>query len=437
MLRNIWEGLLIHSFLCLMMEYCGGESHCGEVITRDPAVIKHFWPIREIHMFSLSDDIPLNVGFVKRCRMGTMQYAFIRPLLAILSIFYRMAGIEGTLVVKVLNWVSINVSVYLALYALGLFYVATRNHPGLAQANCLVKCISLKMLVVFTFYQGCILSWFTSLDLQVAEQLNTVLVLLELPLFALLMQKAYCIDEFIPMAESGSSTQTDMSTSNPTNTRTVTANSTLSNKNTTSVTANSTATNNRTVAANSTATNNRAVTASSTSGDIEMTVVGDVKHSEAQSGGGARNGVVSPVSVAGDLGTATDMSITMDLENTETLSSGGFDEGLLKVFSTMGFNTEDVKIAITPEGREKIFANASMALNMIDLFSDVYHTCSDKYRQHSLLPQTNDEPGERTSAKEPGVAKENFVENFAEFDKESTKQTLEEKANTLAKLQFL
>nr|BAN65701.1 hypothetical protein [Babesia bovis] len=348
MMRNIWEGLLIHSFLCLMMEYCGGESNCGEVITRDPAVIKHFWPINRIKAFSLSDDIPLNVGFVKRCRMGTMQYAFIRPSLAILSIIYRMIGIEDSLIVRLINWLSINVSVYLALYALGLFYVATRNHPGLANANCLIKCISLKMMGVFTFYQGCILSWFTTMEQHAAEEFNTVLVLLELPFFAFLLMQGYPVSEFMPVLD----------------------------------------------------------------GALES--------------GTAQTDVEAPPST-------NEVSVT-----TETMAPFVLDERFLKVCSTIGINTDDVKTAITPEGREKILNNAGMALNMIDLISDAYHNYSDKYRQHSLLPQTNaDDVETSVKAKAPEEKDDNFVENFAEFKKDSTKRTLEEKANTLDKLQLL
>ncbi|ORM41714.1 Transmembrane -like protein [Babesia sp. Xinjiang] len=347
MLRNIWEGLLIHSFLCLMMEYCGGESNCADVITRDPSVLKHVWPIREIKVFGLNEDIPLNVGFVKRCRMGTMQYAFIRPLLAIFSVIFRMLGIEKSLLVSIFNWVIINASVYLALYALGLFYLATRNHPGLAKANCLVKCISLKMMVVFTFYQGCIILWFTTLEQQVAETLNTVLVLLELPLFALLLQKAYCVDEFVPLLE------------------------------------------------------NKRASDASLEKDMEAPPQGDAESQQ-----------TSPPCV--------------------------LDARIVKMCSALGLNADDIRVAISAEGREKILANASMALNMADLFSDVYHNCSDKYRQHSILPQTNNDQADKDiPAKEPEVSSEKFVESFAEFDKEHTKQNLEQKATTLAKLQFL
>ncbi|GBE60648.1 DUF300 domain-containing protein [Babesia ovata] len=349
MLRNIWEGLLIHSFLCLLMEYCGGESQCGEIISRDPAVLKHLWPLKEIKAFSLSEDIPLNVGFVKRCRMGTMQYAFVRPILAILSVVFRLTGIDKLALVAAFNWIVINVSVAVALYALGLFYLATKNHPGLAKANCLTKCVSLKMMVVFTFYQGCIISWCTSLERPVAEQLNTVLVLLELPFFAILLWKAYCVEEFIlPL-------------------------------------------------------------------DMDLNLEVPAKSSSEQ-------------------------QEQADVESPQVSEpSCIFDERFLKLCAAIGLDADDIRVAGTAEGMEKIVTNASMALNMTDLFKDIYYNCSDKYRQHSLLSQATVKPADTESSdKASGTDPDaNVVENFAEFEKEQNKQNMEEKANTLAKLQFL
>ncbi|GIX63173.1 transmembrane protein 184A [Babesia caballi] len=324
-----------------MMEYCGGESQCGEVISRDPAVLRHIWPLRSIKAWSLNDDIPLNVGFVKRCRMGTMQYAFVRPILALLSVVFRLMGIEKLLIVAIFNWVVINASVYLALYALGLFYVATKKHPGLQKANCLTKCISLKLMVVFTFYQGCVLSWFTPLERGIADQLNTVLVLLELPIFAVLLQKAYDVEEFIPTKEELA--------------------------------------------------------------DPEAPAAAEPEKAP------------------------------------ECQPQCIFDERLLKVCGAVGFNADDIREAGTPAGAEKILNSASKALNMKDLFNDIYHNISGKYREHAVLPQANTEANaDEAPKKAPDAKAEAKAEvDFAEFEKEQSKQSLEEKAGTLSKLQFV
>ncbi|KAK1939707.1 hypothetical protein X943_002440 [Babesia divergens] len=340
MLRNIWEGLLIHSFLCLMMEYCGGESNCGQVISRDPAVIKHPWPICSINSCSLNEDIPLNVGFVKRCRMGTMQYAFVRPLLAILSVVFRLCGIEKWLLVSIFKSLVINISVYVALYALGLFYLATKNHPGLKKANCLTKCLSLKVSVVFTFYQHCIIFWFTTLDHHYAERLSTFLVLIELPFFAMLQKKAYGVDEFFD--HKGGSAYGDK-------------------------------------------------------------IPGDMENPSA----------VQTVSI--------------------------FDDHVLNIFAKVGLSAEDIRMSGSIEGVEKICNNASMALNMTDLFNDIYYNCSDRYRKHSLLTQDNaDAPRKDLPLREPKTDPiKKTSEDFAEFDKVQSQQRLEEQATTLAKLQFI
>ncbi|KAK1443651.1 organic solute transporter-related protein [Babesia gibsoni] len=341
MLRNIWEGLLIHSFLCLMMEYCGGENNCGQMISIDPSVMKHPWPVCTITMFSLNEDIPLNAGFIKNCRMGTMQYAFVRPILAILSVAFRLMGIGDLLVVSLFKSFVVNVSVYLALYALGLFYLATKKHPGLEKANCLIKCIALKMMVVFTFYQDCFIYWFTTLDSYSAELMATVLILLELPIFAILQLKAYSVEEFIG-ARSARTNTTNVS-----------------------------------------------------EGDME------------------------------------------DPTSPEMVSI--FNKQTLDFCSMIGFNAEDIYMFGTKHGRDKIVKNASVALNMTDLINDIYYSCSDKYKKHSLI--TQDTAGSielDLSAQSKEVEqKAGASENFAEFDRVQNLQSLEEKANNLSKLQFL
>ncbi|AFZ79396.1 hypothetical protein BEWA_022440 [Theileria equi strain WA] len=196
MLRNIWEGLLIHSFLCLMMEYCGGENACGERIANDPAVIRHLWPLHHIKFFSLNEDIPLNVGFVKKCRMGTMQYAMVRFALAVLVVLLHLFGYAFNRMWSFVFSFVLNLSVYSALYFLGLFYLAIRTHPGLAKANSVSKFFSLKLCFAFSFYQDFLIDILFNLPQDVSLRLKAFLILMEASIIVYSQRKAYCISEF-------------------------------------------------------------------------------------------------------------------------------------------------------------------------------------------------------------------------------------------------
>ncbi|KAK2195600.1 Organic solute transporter subunit alpha-Transmembrane protein 184 [Babesia duncani] len=328
MLRNIWEGLLIHSFLCLMMEYCGGETACGAAISRDPAVIKHAWPVNKMRFCGLNEDIPLNVGFVKRCRLGTMQYAFVRPLLAIFSLCLQPFGLADSAIFSIVYTLIVNFSVYLALYVLGLFYLAIRKLPGLARANCIAKFFALKMCVVFTFYQTYAIIWFSALPYETAQLFGTFLVLVELPLFAILQRVAYDIGEF---------------------------------KN------------------------------------------------------------AKPIEI--DLGT-----LPTEEKPAPPIASKTSFWG-----HVMGYDRDDLNLATTPEGLLSMLTNAKSALDISDMFRDLYYSCSERYRQHSQLLAYESAPQEVDNEAPESTPKA----NFAEFEKAQAAMTQDERAKPLSRLEFL
>ncbi|XP_952222.1 uncharacterized protein TA13495 [Theileria annulata] len=196
MLRNIWEGFLIHSFLFLMLEYCGGETACGEAISKNPSVIRHLWPLSLIHFFSLNEDIPLNVGFVKRCKMCTIQYVISRLVFSLLLIGVHISGNKWSGTLSFFSSLILSISLYVALYSLALFYFAISRHPALAKANSLTKFFSLKLCFAFSFYQGLILDLFMRVSFDRSVRIKSFVVLVETIIFALVQHNAYRVTEF-------------------------------------------------------------------------------------------------------------------------------------------------------------------------------------------------------------------------------------------------
>ncbi|UKJ90447.2 hypothetical protein MACJ_001380 [Theileria orientalis] len=210
MLRNAWEGFLIHSFLFLMLEYCGGESACGEAISKHPSIIHHLWPLHLISVFGLNEDIPLNVGFVKRSKMCTIQYAILRLIFSLLLIGVHISGYKWSGFFSITSTIVLSISLYVALYSLGLFYLAIREHPALSRAHSLTKFFSLKLCFALSFYQGLILDLFLRGLNDRSIRIKSFVILIETVAFALVQHRAYRITEFYPISyskESGKMTK--------------------------------------------------------------------------------------------------------------------------------------------------------------------------------------------------------------------------------------
>ncbi|UKK02020.2 hypothetical protein MACK_001374 [Theileria orientalis] len=202
MIRSAWEGFLIHSFLFLMLEYCGGETACGEAISKHPSIIRHLWPLHLISVFGLNEDIPLNVGFVKRSKMCTIQYAIMRLVFSLLLIGVHISGYKWSGFFSISSSIILSISLYAALYSLALFYLAIREHPALSRAHSLTKFFSLKLCFALSFYQGLVLDLFLRGLNERSIRIKSFVLLIETVGFALVQHRAYRITEFYPISYS-------------------------------------------------------------------------------------------------------------------------------------------------------------------------------------------------------------------------------------------
>ena len=188
--RDIWEALVIYCFLVLVLSYCGGENACIVQIARDPGTISHPWPLHRT-----LPRIPLDARFLKLCKRWTIQFVFVKPFFAVTSIVLNAVGkYDSTAYQWILNSVY-NVSYTAALYALFLFYLATRNHPGLADKRPVLKFLSVKMIVFATYYQSLVVQLFPVSE-DALEKWISFILCIEMFFFAVLHIFAFRWQEF-------------------------------------------------------------------------------------------------------------------------------------------------------------------------------------------------------------------------------------------------
>ncbi|XP_065826408.1 transmembrane protein 184B-like [Oscarella lobularis] len=149
--RDCYEAFVIYSFLSLCYEYLGGEMRIIEAIGGKP-VVRSWWAgtccLPKFH-YSLS--------FLKFCKQATLQFCFIKPLVAIITIILHATGHykDGDWSLNhayLYEMLAYNISITLALYALVLFYCATKEI--LRPHKPVLKFLAVKSVVFLSFWQG-------------------------------------------------------------------------------------------------------------------------------------------------------------------------------------------------------------------------------------------------------------------------------------------
>ncbi|KAG9221087.1 hypothetical protein CCMSSC00406_0005474 [Pleurotus cornucopiae] len=147
--------------------------------------------------------------FMYTLKWSVLQYVIIRPVVSIVGIICQAAGVlcesqgfdarYANVYLESIDFVSISV----ALYGLLLFYDLTREE--LRGKRPLAKFLSIKLIVMFTFYQSFV---FTALEgrvikstqywteTNIADGLNALAICIEMILFSCLMFWAYTPNEY-------------------------------------------------------------------------------------------------------------------------------------------------------------------------------------------------------------------------------------------------
>jgi hypothetical protein len=204
-IRDIYEAFTIYTFFWLLINYLGGERSVI-VTTHGRAPVEHLWPLN--HVFSKVDiSDPHTFLLIKR---GILQYAWLKPILAIASIIMKATGTyqEGYIgVTSGYFWSGIiyNISVTLSLYYLGLFWVCM--HDDLLPFRPIPKFLCIKLIIFASYWQGFLLSilvWIGAIpdDVQgytpdnLAAAIQDALICVEMPIFAVAHWYAFSWHDF-------------------------------------------------------------------------------------------------------------------------------------------------------------------------------------------------------------------------------------------------
>ncbi|XP_070581334.1 transmembrane protein 184B-like [Ptychodera flava] len=154
-IRDCYEAFVIYNFLSLCYEYLGGESAIMSEIRGQP--IKSSW----LWCTCCLSGRTYSIGFLRFCKQATLQFCIVKPVMALLTLilqaFNKYADGDwsvssGYLYITIIY----NISVSTALYALFLFYQATKEL--LAPFDPVLKFCVVKSVIFLSFWQGVLLA---------------------------------------------------------------------------------------------------------------------------------------------------------------------------------------------------------------------------------------------------------------------------------------
>ncbi|KAK9446698.1 organic solute transporter Ostalpha-domain-containing protein [Limtongia smithiae] len=156
-IRDVYEAFVIYQFFWLLTNFLGGERNLIITMYGHPSREHIFPPLRKcLPKIDISD--PHTFLAIKR---GILQYAWIKPVLAILAFFMKAIGIyrEGYISFSSGHfWLAIfyNFSVSGSLYCLALFWMCLGSllHPF----RPVPKFLCIKLILVASYWQGFVLS---------------------------------------------------------------------------------------------------------------------------------------------------------------------------------------------------------------------------------------------------------------------------------------
>ncbi|XP_075689807.1 transmembrane protein 184B isoform X2 [Rhinoderma darwinii] len=153
--RDCYEAFVIYNFLSLCYEYLGGESNIMTEIRGKTIESSCMYGTCCLWGKTYS------IGFLRFCKQATLQFCVVKPLMAAITVILQAFGkyrdgdfnvASGYIYVTIIY----NISVSLALYALFLFYFATREL--LSPYSPVLKFFMVKSVIFLSFWQGMLLA---------------------------------------------------------------------------------------------------------------------------------------------------------------------------------------------------------------------------------------------------------------------------------------
>ncbi|CAI5506995.1 unnamed protein product [Closterium sp. Naga37s-1] len=195
-IRDVYEAWVIYNFLSLCLAWVGGP---GVVVTSLAGrVLK---PSIVLGTCCLPP-MPLDGRFIRRCKQGCLQFVFLKPILAALSLILYSYGLyndgnfsafDSYLYITCVYMISYSI----AIYALILFYVACKDL--LTSFNPIPKFLMIKAVVFLTYWQGVIIfliAHFTASP-EGAADLQNVIICCEMALGAIGFMIAFPVKPYM------------------------------------------------------------------------------------------------------------------------------------------------------------------------------------------------------------------------------------------------
>ncbi|XP_033121482.1 transmembrane protein 184B-like isoform X2 [Anneissia japonica] len=155
-IRDCYEAFVIYNFLSLCYEYLGGESTImAEIRGKQITPAKWYW------CTCCLQGKAYTITFLRFCKQATLQFCIIKPLMALATLILLpfdkysdgdFSPDEGYLYITI----TYNTSVSLSLYALFLFYHATKDL--LSPYSPVLKFAMVKSVIFVSFWQGLLLA---------------------------------------------------------------------------------------------------------------------------------------------------------------------------------------------------------------------------------------------------------------------------------------
>ncbi|CAI5733501.1 unnamed protein product [Hyaloperonospora brassicae] len=189
-IRDCYEAFVVYSFLALILSFTGGESVCALKLQSEPDV-RHLWPFDRCF-----DPLGRDGRLLRLCKRATIQFVFLKPLMAALSLGMLACGTYHTAAYQLVLVVVYNASYSVALYGLWLFYRAVQ--PILAPFRPVLKFFAVKGVVFLTFWQNSLLDWgvVPGLTHDQAVAWKDLILCVEMVLFAVVHLVAFNASQF-------------------------------------------------------------------------------------------------------------------------------------------------------------------------------------------------------------------------------------------------
>jgi len=164
LIRDIYEAVLIYAFFNLLSSYLAYDSDLKQIdyeriydMLSNKGVKKHMFPMNFVWKDLLLISKIRGQWFFEGCRLYILQYLAIKPLVTFILLIMYLTGSAGGFFSGLLQAI-VFVSVSYSVYYLVLFYQILKDE--LAYAKPLLKFLSVKGVLFFTFWQDMVIHGF-------------------------------------------------------------------------------------------------------------------------------------------------------------------------------------------------------------------------------------------------------------------------------------